>query len=81
MVDKCRHIIWAIIDDGRAFFRQKMSVADFANLEGYTFPTSLLSTIRQEVRYALLVERPFYPRSWELGCIGGDKMAVEITKG
>jgi hypothetical protein len=66
-VDKCRHIIWAIIDDGRAFFRQKMTVGDFSDPDGFTFPTSLLSAMKQEVRYAQLVERPFYPRSWELG--------------
>ena len=32
-VDKCRRIIWAIIDDGRALFRQKMLVQDFSDPE------------------------------------------------
>jgi hypothetical protein len=66
-VDKCRHIIWAIIDDGRAFFGQKMSVGDFLDPNGYAYPTSLLAAMTQEVRYAKLVERPFYPKSWEIG--------------
>ncbi len=65
-VDKCRHIIWAIIDDGRAFFRQKMTVRDFEDPHGYNFPQSLLAAMTREVRYAQLVERPFYPKSWEI---------------
>lgn len=63
-VDKCRRIIWAIIDDGRAFFRQKMSEADFSDPDRYTFPTSLLSAIYDPVRFANVIERPFYPKAW-----------------
>ena len=66
-VDKCRCIIWTIIDIGWAFFCQKMSVQDFSNPEGFTFPTSLLSSIKQEVWYTLVVVWPFYPQSWEIG--------------
>ncbi|KAL3771739.1 hypothetical protein ACHAWU_010050 [Discostella pseudostelligera] len=65
-VDKCRRIIWAIIDDGRAFFRQKMAEADFSDPEGYTFRTSLLSAIGEKVRFANVIERPFYPQAWEI---------------
>ncbi len=62
-VDKCRRIVWAIIDDGRAFFRQKLSEADFSDPDGFAFPASLLSSIYGEVRYAQVIKRPFYPRS------------------
>ena len=70
-VDKCRRIVWAIIDDGRAFFRQKMSEADFSDPDGFTFPTSLLSAIYSDVRYAQVIERPFYPRAWMVVAEGG----------
>ena len=63
-VDKCRRIIWAIIDDGRAFFRQKMSESDFTDPDGYSFPTSLLSSIFDQVRLAHVIERAFYPKAW-----------------
>ncbi len=60
-VDKCRCIIWAIIDDRHALFWQKMLVQDFSDSEGFTLPVSLLSSIKQEVGYALVLEQPFYP--------------------
>ena len=69
-VDKCRRIVWAIIDDGRAFFRQKMSEADFSDPDGYSFPASLLGDIYGKVRYAEVIERPFYPRAWMIAAEG-----------
>ena len=70
-VDKCRRIVWAIIDDGRSFFRQKMSVGDFSDPDGYTFPSSLLSAIYEPVRFAQVIERPFYPKAWMVVTEGG----------
>ena len=70
-VDKCRRIIWAIIDDGRSFFRQKMSEADFSDPDGYTFPASLLSSIYEPVRFAQVIDRPFYPKAWMVTTDGG----------
>ena len=70
-VDKCRRIVWAIIDDGRAFFRQKLSEADFSDPDGFTYPTSLLSAIYEPVRFAQVIERPFYPRAWMVATEGG----------
>ena len=70
-MDKCRRIIWAILDDGRAFFRQKMTEADFTDPDGYSFPTSLLSSIFDPVRFAQTIERPFYPKSWMVAQEGG----------
>ncbi len=70
-VDKCRQIVWAILDDGRAFFCQKLLEADFSDPEGFAFLASLLSAIYGKVRYAQVIERPFYPQSWMVGVDGG----------
>ena len=87
-VDICRRIIWAIIDDGRSFFRQKLTVEQFSDPRGVKFPVSLLSSIRKEVRFAQVIERPFYPTSWETqgtkadnGSSGGNSGGGVATEG
>lgn len=79
--DKCRRIIWAIIDDGQSFFRQKLSEADFSDPYGYTFPTSLLSSIYDAVRFAQKIERPFYPKAWMVPEDGGQSEGGQGKQG
>jgi hypothetical protein len=55
--DVCRHITWAIICNGRFFFNTVL-------VEAQLWPMSLIQNIIDDVRYANVIVRPFYPIEW-----------------
>ncbi len=55
-----RHITWAILDDGRAFFDDVKTTIDFIG-QNMAFPQSFLINILNSVRYAVPVERASFP--------------------
>jgi hypothetical protein len=62
--DVCRHITWAILSDGRSFFNTVLVEAQFRQGERFRWPTSLIYKITDDVRYANVIARPFYPTEW-----------------
>jgi hypothetical protein len=60
---KCRQYVWAIYDDMRSFFAQRMQPADFQK-HTISYPTSLLDSIFEQARFALEVQRVNFPVGW-----------------
>ena len=66
----CRQIIWAILEESRAFFAQRLSVDDFNNAplpEDIPYPTCSLAVVIQSVKYITPIERSTFPASWYPG--------------
>jgi hypothetical protein len=60
---KCRQYVWAIYDDMRSFFSQRMQPSDFQKMSP-TYPVSLLDSIFEQARFALEVNRVNFPVAW-----------------
>ena len=62
----CRNIIWAIVDDGRHYFSQRMTLDDFAGKypEDVTYPRSNLIEIEPNVRRGIPIVRFSFPATW-----------------
>jgi hypothetical protein len=60
---KCHQYVWAIYDDMRSFFAQRMQPADFQK-HTISYPTSLLDSIFEQARFALEVQRVNFPVAW-----------------
>lgn len=58
---KCKQITWAIYEDARNFFFNKVSPLDFATGSQIRFDKSMLDDIMSDVRYMKHVERPNFP--------------------
>jgi hypothetical protein len=58
--ENCCCITWAVLDNGRAFFKDVKMAIDFRGPE-MTFPQSFLIDILNSVRYAVPVERARFP--------------------
>ena len=63
-MEHCRHITWAIIDDGQSYFDNVKTTLDFSNGASITFPQSFLVDIIWNVRYGILVKRVNFPDEW-----------------
>lgn len=66
----CRQIVWAILEESRAFFAQRLSVDDFDNAqlpEDIPYPTCSLAVVIQSVKYITPIERSTFPSSWYPG--------------
>ena len=61
----CRQITFAIYDDMRTFFAERLRPGQFVAGARTAFPMSLLSEITSSVRYQNPVLRPNFPRLWE----------------
>jgi hypothetical protein len=55
---KCKQITWAIYEDARNFFFNKVSPLDFATGSQIRFAKLMLDDIMSDVRYMKHVERP-----------------------
>jgi hypothetical protein len=60
---KCRQYVWAVYDDMRSFFAQRMQPSDFQK-HIPTYPTSLLDSIFEQAQFALEVNRVNFPVAW-----------------
>ena len=60
----CRHIVWAIVCDGRYFFSKVKLCRDLKNGVWDDPPKSLLELSIDKVIYANIIERPNYPKEW-----------------
>ncbi len=58
--ENCRHITWAILDDGCAFFKDVKTMIDFTG-QDIMFPQLYLIDILNIIRYAVPVERANFP--------------------
>ena len=62
----CRQIVWAIIEYGRSYFAQRMSVNDFAGVhpDEISYPRSFLIELEPMIRTLTPVIRTSFPVSW-----------------
>jgi hypothetical protein len=56
--------MWAIVDEGRLFFRRNPVASVFAPGTMFTFSTCLLEGITDSVRNAIPIQRAMFPREW-----------------
>jgi hypothetical protein len=70
-VDICHQIMWAILSDGRSFFNTILVDAQFCRGEQFRWPTSLIHKILDDVQFAKMINRPFYPTKWCVAAAGG----------
>ena len=63
----CRQVVWAIVEEGRAYFSKRMSPDDFAGVHPYDikYPRSSLHTLEDFVRQQTPILRGSFPASWE----------------
>ena len=71
----CRQILWAIIEYGRAYFAQRMSVDDFIGVhpDDICYPRSNLLELEPLVRTLSPIVRSSFPAAW---CITGTAASV-----
>ena len=69
----CRQIVWAIIEEGRAYFSQRLSTDDFIvdHPEEVRFPRSSLARIDEYVRDGTPIVRSTFPPQWVPGAVVG----------
>ena len=60
----CAWITWAIVDEGRLFFRQNPIASNFAPGTMFNFSTCLLEGITDPVRNAIPIQWVMFPREW-----------------
>jgi hypothetical protein len=65
MVEQCRKIMWAILDDGGAHFNDVKTTLDFRGPDEPIWPQSYLINILRNVRYAFPVECANFPEEWK----------------
>jgi hypothetical protein len=65
----CAHITWAIIDNGRSFFRRNPVTSDFAP-GTFQFLTSHLESIMDSVQNAIPIQRAMFPWEWMTPPVG-----------
>ena len=65
----CRQIVWAIIEESRAFFTQRLSPDDFIadHPEDVKYPRSKLLRIDDDVRDGIPIARASFPPAWMPG--------------
>ncbi len=57
--------MWAIIDNGQAYFNNVKTTLDFRGPDELVFPQSYLIDILKNVRYAIPVEWSIFPEEWK----------------
>ena len=64
----CRSILWAIVDDSRQYFSQRLTLDDFTGQfpEDIAYPRSNLIEIEPNVRRGTPIVRFSFPASWSL---------------
>jgi hypothetical protein len=62
--EHCQRIMWAIIDDGHAYFNAVKTTLDFRRPDKPVFPQSYLIDTLKNVCYATPVERSNFPNEW-----------------
>ncbi len=62
----CRQLIWAIGEDGRAYFAQHMSVEDFIGVhpDDIEYPKSTLNELKPHIRNQSPIFRSSFPNQW-----------------
>ena len=60
----CRHIVWAIVCDGRYIFSKVKLCQDLKNSVWDDPPKSLLDLSIDRVIYANIIDCPNYPKEW-----------------
>ena len=78
----CRQVVWAIVEEGRAYFSKRMSPDDFAGVNPYDlkFPRSSLHTLEDFVRQQTPILRGSFPASWEgRGLVSGTRTIMPPT--
>ena len=70
----CRQITWAIIEDGRSYFSQRMTPDDFLveDVDEIEFPTSTLNEIVPFLRHQTPVVRSTFPLQWTHSATGAN---------
>lgn len=65
----CRQITWAIIEESRAYFAQRMSVDDFATAhpDDIIFPRCTLILLDNHIRTQTPIQRSSFPAAWTPG--------------
>ncbi len=65
----CRQIVWAIIEDGRAYFAHRLTVDNFLGVhpDDITYPRSDLIEIDHCIRRGSPIIRASFPMSWSVG--------------
>ncbi|KAL3772726.1 hypothetical protein ACHAWU_004971 [Discostella pseudostelligera] len=65
----CRQIVWAIIEEGRAYFSQRMSPDDFIGVNHYdiVYPKSGLIKLDDFIRQQSPIVRSSFPATWVAG--------------
>ena len=62
----CRQAIWAIIEDGRAYFSKQLTVDDFLGIhpDDIDFPESTLIELKPYLRNQVPIHRSSFPSQW-----------------
>ncbi len=65
----CRQITWAIIEESRAYFAQRMSLDDFAIMhpDDIIFPRCTLILLDNHIRTQTPIQRSSFPAAWMPG--------------
>jgi hypothetical protein len=63
----CRQLVWAIIEEGRAYFSSRMSPNDFMNVDPYNivYPRRSLVDLIGYVRHQTPIICSLFPHAWE----------------
>jgi hypothetical protein len=62
--EHCWHIMWAILDNGRAYFEDVKTTLDFNGASAIVFPQLYLMYILRNIRYTMPVEQANLPDEW-----------------
>ena len=62
----CRQVIWAIVEDGRAYFSQQMTAEDFVGVhpDDIEYPESTLDELKPHLRNQSPIFRSSFPPQW-----------------
>ena len=62
----CRQLIWALVEDGRAYFAQHMSVDDFVGVhaDDIVYPESTANELKPHIRNQSPIFRSSFPQQW-----------------
>lgn len=64
----CRQLVWAIIEEGRAYFSKRLSPDNFVGIDPYDirYPRSTLSELCGMVRHQTPIIRSSFPDEWAM---------------
>lgn len=62
----CRQVIWAIVEDGRAYFSKQLTVDDFLGVhpDDIAYPESTLVELKPHLRNQSPIHRSTFPPQW-----------------